>query len=262
MNAKYIKLKGNKYLLTEEGVKYAKEHINTDMRKDIADVFGVHRTVIKKLLDDSGVDRSLEGYDERYVTVSNGHVVLSDEGKKWLTANYKFRSNDELAIAVGVPHRQIVRIACKLGLKKAHVHRQEMNKHNGRISYEKVNARCGSMNRNGLKGKSFEEVYGKEKADMIKKKKAESIRKLIEREKVRASYGMERKSNFNFEVDSVSESESGYRYRLRGRGYILPEFRTNHVRNMNVYYNTDTNRSALIEKRCSSRYGYKFSEVQ
>lgn len=93
-------------------------------------------------------------------------------------------------------------------------------------------------------------------SEAARAKKSKSIRKMIQRERLRMKYGLPQRTKRTISLLSLKEQRkySKIRFTLRQRGYI-------YAGGFAFQYDTDTRRSLEIEKRYNA-YGFNFQPIQ
>lgn len=93
-------------------------------------------------------------------------------------------------------------------------------------------------------------------SEAARAKKSKSIRKVIQRERLRIKYGLPQRTKRTISQLSLKEQRkySKIRYTLRQRGYI-------YAGGFDFQYDSDTQRSRELEKRYNT-YGFNFQPIQ
>lgn len=93
-------------------------------------------------------------------------------------------------------------------------------------------------------------------SEMARANKSKSIRKMIQRERLRVKYGLPQRTKRTISLLSLKEQRkySKIRYTLRQRGYI-------YAGGFAFQYDSDTQRSLDLEKRYNT-YGFNFQPIQ
>ncbi len=175
-------------------------------------------------------------------------TTLNPWQQKWLAENFAETSNADCAKNLNVGWRTVVRIARQMGLEKSQAFMER--------SWRKGVETMRIMNQGeGNKGKINLLIYGKQhqfkpgitsrqrlgderEVERIKKAAA-SRRETVRKELIRIRWGIEQKTKLRL---VSNDKQRLMRYALRKRGYIVPRAA------IDVFYNSDTRRSALVEK--------------
>lgn len=93
-------------------------------------------------------------------------------------------------------------------------------------------------------------------SEAARAKKSKSIRKMIQRERLRVKYGLPQRTKRTISLLSLKEQRrySKIRYTLRQRGYI-------YAGGFAFLYDSDTQRSRELEQRYNA-YGFNFQPIQ
>jgi hypothetical protein len=93
-------------------------------------------------------------------------------------------------------------------------------------------------------------------SEAARSKKSKSIRKMIQRERLRVKYGLPQRTKRAISLLSLKEQRkySKIRYTLRQRGYI-------YAGGFAFQYDSDTQRSLELEERYNA-YGFNFQAIQ
>lgn len=94
------------------------------------------------------------------------------------------------------------------------------------------------------------------RSEAARAKKSKSIKKMIQRERLRVKYGLPQRTKRTISLLSLKEQRkySKIRYTLRQRGYI-------YAGGFAFQYDSDTQRSLDLEKRYNT-YGFNFQPIQ
>lgn len=201
--------------------------------------------------------------------------VLNDEQREWLCQWFPTIENKRLAKAMGISLYKLHCFARELGLTKSEEGRKAIKRRQTR-AMARTNERNGCYDRKRghppseatLEGsrrrwadvragrretpqeKAKREHPRKWKASL--KKRSENRRKLIEREKRRMLYGLERKTNIKVVVlCPYKRSQTAHRHNALKRGYLLDvDCSEGSPGRYVIYYDDETRRSPKFEQNC------------
>lgn len=94
----------------------------------------------------------------------------------------------------------------------------------------------------------------------IIKKRSETRREQIRREKCRLSIGLEPRTNLHIPVYKYDRKQIHLRYTMKERGYILGDMRENSGERYTIFFDADTERSAIIEKHAEAN-GFSVRDI-
>lgn len=202
-------------------------------------------------------------------------IVLTEEQTLWLRKWYPVTENARLAVAMGVALSSLHKLANNLGLKKsarglAAIQKRRnkamvlTNERNGCYDRKRGHPvseatkeglrRRRKMEREGLCENAMMRIKRTEpeRYAMIMRKRSESRRDLIRKEKLRVKYGLERKTRLTMVVDiPYTQSQRSHRSHALSRGYLLDEDCSEGTEGRYViYYDDETERSLDFENNC------------
>ena len=201
--------------------------------------------------------------------------VLNDEQREWLCRWFPVIENKRLAKAMGISLYKLHCFARELGLTKSEAgwraikRRQtkamvKTNRKNGCYDRKRGHPpseatlqgsrRRWEEYRQGLRESTYGTIRRTDpkRYQAVMKKRSESRREMIRKEKRRIIYGMERKTNLKVVVmKPYTRSQLAHRCNALRRGYLLDEDCSEGKPGRYViYYDGDTMRSAKFEANC------------
>jgi len=186
-------------------------------------------------------------------------MQLSDKQKKWLIAHFKNTKNDDIILRLSITHSSLHRFARKMGLKKTSqfVHKcQAATTEAARIANKNNNwppkgYKIPRSEENRFKpGVSYRQKFGTNKDRKRINKIHQSRNKTIALDRIRIKWGLEQKTKLKLIVQP--RSKVNYRHNFKKRGYIVDRDAKT------IYYNQNTNRSLIAEKRASHKFRFCF----
>lgn len=202
-------------------------------------------------------------------------ILLNDEQRAWLREVYPATENERIAKAMGIS-KEVVRVqARKIGLEKSEAGMKAIRKRQQKQA-AKTNEANGCYDRkrghppsqatiNGARQRwrdinaglrehpivTFRKRHPKKYKEVMEKKRQDRI-KLIEMEKKRVVYGLERKTTLSVVVmKPYTRRQLRHRYDALKRGYLLDEdCREGQPGRYVIYYDDETNRSERFERNC------------
>lgn len=201
--------------------------------------------------------------------------VLNDEQLEWLRHWFPVTENCRLSKVMRISEQKLRDFAVENGLKKTAAGMRAIkmrqtkamvktNNRNGCYDRKRGHpvseaTRAGNRKRweeyrQGLRESTYETLLRRDpkKYQAVKEKRSQNRRKLIEKEKRRILYGLERKTNIKVVVmKPYTRSQSHHRYSALKRGYLLDEdCREGQPGRYVIYYDDETERSEKFEQNC------------
>jgi hypothetical protein len=201
--------------------------------------------------------------------------VLNDEQREWLCQWFPTIENKRLAKAMGISLYKLHCFARELHLTKSEAgwraikRRQtkamaKTNHRNGCYDRKRGhtpseatldgNRRRWEEYRQGLRESTYETLrrVDPKRYQAVKELRAQNRRELIEKEKRRVVYGLERKTKLKMVVmKPYTSSQASHRYNAILRGYLLDEdCSEGQPGRYVIYYDDETQRSERFEKNC------------
>jgi len=210
------------------------------------------------------------------------YLVLNEEQKEWLRRWFPETENCRLAKAMGISLYKLHDFARKLGLTKSEAGMKAIKRRQTK-AMAKTNERNGCYDRkrghpvseatlagnrkrweeyrSGLRESTYETLRRRDpkKYQAVKELRSQNRRELIEKEKRRIIYGLERKTNIKVVVmKPYTRSQTSHRHNALLRGYLLDEdCSEGQPGRYVIYYDEETNRSERFEKNCIAD-GFRF----
>ena len=210
------------------------------------------------------------------------YLVLNEEQKEWLRRWFPETENCRLAKAMGISLYKLHDFARKLGLTKSEAGMKAIKRRQTK-AMAKTNERNGCYDRkrghpvseatlagnrkrweeyrSGLRESTYETLQRRDpkKYQAVKELRSQNRRELIEKEKRRIIYGLERKTNIKVVVmKPYTRSQTSHRHNALLRGYLLDEdCSEGQPGRYVIYYDEETNRSERFEKNCIAD-GFRF----
>lgn len=211
-------------------------------------------------------------------------LVLNDEQREWLCKWFPTTENKRLAKAMGISLFKVHDFARALNLTKSEAGMKAIKRRQTK-AMAKTNDRNGCYDRKrghpvsdatlagirkrweeyraGLRESTYETLRRRDpkKYQSVKEMRSQNRRELIEKEKRRIIYGLERKTNIRVVVmKPYTRSQTHHRHNALLRGYLLDEdCREGQPGRYVIYYDDETNRSEKFEKNCIAD-GFRFEK--
>ena len=219
------------------------------------------------------------------VEMTKGKVhrrVLNDEQLEWLRRWFPVTENCRLAKAMGISLFKVHDFARENGLTKSKAGLKAIKRRQTK-AMAKTNEKNGCYDRKrghpvseatlagnrkrwdeyraGLRESTYETLRRRDpkKYQAVKEKRSQNRRELIEKEKRRIIYGLERKTNIKVVVmKPYTRSQTHHRHNALKRGYLLDEdCSEGQPGRYVIYYDDETNRSEKFEANCI-KDGFRF----
>lgn len=219
------------------------------------------------------------------VEMTKGKVhrrVLNDEQREWFCRWFPVTENCRLAKAMKISLFKLHDFARKLGLTKSEAGMKAIKRRQTK-AMAKTNHKNGCYDRKrghppseatmegnrkrweeyraGLRESTYETLRRRDpkKYQASMEKRSQNRRELIEKEKRRIIYGLERKTNIKVVVmKPYTRSQTHHRHNALLRGYLLDEdCSEGQPGRYVIYYDDETNRSERFEKNCI-KDGFRF----
>lgn len=222
-----------------------------------------------------------DGKGRKYLTATEGNrICLSEEQKADFIRLYPKTLNTRMMVLFGMSHGTLHRFARMFGLKKdmAVIRRKqaaltkricEKNGYYDSIRGKRPSDACVEATK-----RMFAEGFSPMKALKEKnprkyraalKKKSESRKELIEREKRRERYGLGQKTNLPYQYTCdfrpFTSRESAARLSGRKRGYTFGNPDPRKCERYVMFFDEQTERSAIFERNCE-KLGFRIVEIR
>lgn len=202
-------------------------------------------------------------------------ILLNDEQRAWLADVYPATENERIAKAMGISKETVRVQARKIGLEKSEAGMKAIRKRQQRQA-AKTNEANGCYDRkrghppsqatlNGTRQRwreinaglrehpmvTFRKRHPKKYKEVMERKRQDRIN-LIQKEKRRIIYGLERKTTLSVVVmKPYTRRQLRRRYDALKRGYLLDEdCREGQPGRYVIYYDDETFRSERFERNC------------
>ena len=219
------------------------------------------------------------------VEMTKGRVhrlVLNDEQLEWLRRWFPVTENCRLAKAMGISLSKVHDFANDYNLTKSEAGLRAIKRRQTK-AMAKTNRKNGCYDRKrghppseatlagnrkrweeyhaGLRESTYETLRRRDpkKYQAVKEKRSQNRRELIEKEKRRIIYGLERKTSLKIVVMTpYTSSQIAHRHNALLRGYLLDEdCSEGQPGRYVIYYDDETNRSEKFEANCIAD-GFRF----
>lgn len=210
------------------------------------------------------------------------YLVINEEQKEWLRRWFPVTENCRLAKAMGISLYKLHDFARKLGLTKSEAGMKAIKRRQTK-AMAKTNERNGCYDRkrghpvseatlagnrkrweeyrSGLRESTYDTLRRRDpkKYEAVMELRSQNRRELIEKEKRRIIYGLERKTNIKVVVmKPYTRSQTSHRHNALLRGYLLDEdCSEGQPGRYVIYYDDETQRSERFEKNCIAD-GFRF----
>lgn len=212
------------------------------------------------------------------VEMTRGQVhrrVLNDEQVEWLKHWFPTIENKRLAEAMHISLYKLHDFARQYGLKKSEAGMKAIKRRQTKAMvkanikngcYDRKRGHPPSRNtligssrrwqeyRDGLRESTFETLRRRdpERYKAVQEKRSQKRRELIEKEKLRIVYGLERKTSLHIVVITpYKRSQVAHRHNALRRGYLLDEdCREGQPGRYVIYYDDLTERNEKFEQNC------------
>ena len=219
-------------------------------------------------------------------TSSKGKKVhLTDEQLEWFIRWFPVTENKRLMKASGIKESTLHRLARTYGLKKSEVGLRRILVRSAQKNKRKMEENGYYASKRGkqpseatMRGvqRMWEEIregkrlsplqslkkHHPRKYQLWRKHKGESRKELIRKERMRAKWGLERKTRLiTVVMQPYRKSQTAHRFSAKKRGYILGDSCLEGSGHRYViYYDDMTNRSEKFEQNCI-KDGFRFVEL-
>lgn len=182
-------------------------------------------------------------------------MQLTEKKQKWIITHFKNTKNDEIMRKFGISHSALHRFAREHGLKKTKQFQkkcQAATTEAARLANKRNNwppkgyVIPKSEEHRYKSGITPEKRLGNKRNRERIRKSAESRKKTYAAEKRRVLFGLEQRTKLKVVVSP--KAKISCRYNLKRHGYIV----TRGARE--VFYDTNTNRSSILEKNAIERH--------
>lgn len=198
--------------------------------------------------------------------------VLTDDQKEWLCRWFPEVENSRLAELSGMSLGTLHRFAREFGLtksvkgmrgikKRQAAHIKKVCEENG--WYDSLRGRAPSEATRQGSARMWQDIRDGRRehpARIMKRKnprkyrkwmerKSESRKAAVRRERARAIYGLERKTNLRIVLQKYTRRQTAHRYNALRRGYfVMQDCSEGSGERYNIYYDGDTKRSVAFER--------------
>jgi hypothetical protein len=202
-------------------------------------------------------------------------LVLNDEQREWLCRWFPTIENKRLCKAMKISDYKLHEFARELNLTKSEAGMKAIKRRQAKAA-AKTNEKNGCYDRKrghpvseatragnrkrweeyraGLRESTYETLrrVDPKRYQAVKELRAQNRRELIEKEKRRVVYGLERKTKLKMVVmKPYTSSQASHRYNALLRGYLLDEdCSEGQPGRYVIYYDDETQRSERFEKNC------------
>lgn len=193
---------------------------------------------------------------------SRGGKSLTEEQTQWIIKHYKHTKNRDIQERFGIGESTLHRLARKHGLKKSKQFARKVQRENAEIGFA-VCEEYGIYEQNAeyareqwrqrkergetlgfKKGESNKDRMSPRKFKAMMERTHEKRRESIRKDRLRIKWGLEQKTRMKL---VHNRDRTIYRHLLKRKGYIVERgCRT-------VYFDKNTQRSAVMERRASTK---------
>ena len=184
------------------------------------------------------------GWSKTKVKRRKRSKALTEEQVTWIRENYSRTSNREICETLGIRKNRLLRVRTMYGLEKDDDYKAAVFRENA----DKAQRASSSI----LRGKSYEELYGKERAAEIRRKILDKQAETYRRERLRIRWGLPQQTKMK--LGRASQKVYYIRHQLKKKGYIVQKGYGH------VYFDDNSRRSLRMEEN-AVKYGMLVSRL-